>query len=82
MNYRISELPLFLIFKTNSFIIFVTDLLIFGHEHFYIRTKPIYNYNSKINNFKIDKNGQKTNPYHDPIAPVHITTGNAVFLIF
>lgn len=48
------------------------DLQFFGHEHNYERIWPIYN--NKI------YNGSLAEPYRNPKAPVHITTGSAVSL--
>nr|AYV89047.1 Iron/zinc purple acid phosphatase-like protein [Tetranychus truncatus] len=45
------------------------DLEIWGHEHFYERLWPIYNL--KVYNGSLDE------PYTNPSAPVHITTGSA-----
>lgn len=47
------------------------DLLFYGHEHFYARFLPMFNYQIK--------NGNKstTNPYDHPNGPIHITTGSA-----
>jgi hypothetical protein len=46
------------------------DLALFGHEHFYGRLMPIYNYT-------VMGGPNKTNPYDNPHAPVHIVTGSA-----
>ncbi|XP_018318825.1 acid phosphatase type 7 [Agrilus planipennis] len=45
------------------------DLAIWAHEHSYERLWPIYNYH--VYNGSIDE------PYRNPMAPVHITTGSA-----
>lgn len=45
------------------------DLQIWAHEHSYERLWPIYNYNVY--------NGSYEEPYIDPLAPVHFTTGSA-----
>ncbi|EEB14144.1 acid phosphatase precursor, putative [Pediculus humanus corporis] len=46
------------------------DVEIWGHEHSYERTWPLYNY-------KIYNGSTGVNPYHNPGAPVHIITGSA-----
>ena len=48
------------------------DVLIWGHEHSYERLWPVYNYNVY--------NGSMDQPYHNPVAPVHIISGSAVSL--
>ncbi|XP_014275508.1 acid phosphatase type 7 [Halyomorpha halys] len=45
------------------------DLELWGHEHSYERLFPMYNY--------VVKNGSLSEPYVNPKAPVHITTGSA-----
>lgn len=47
------------------------DMQFYGHEHFYGRLLPIYNYTVMSG-----KDGQ--NPYHNPRGPLHIITGSAV----
>nr|XP_027200581.1 acid phosphatase type 7-like [Dermatophagoides pteronyssinus] len=51
------------------------DIQFYGHEHFYARLDPIYNYT--ILNGKHSKN-----PYDHPEGPIHITTGSAGNLEF
>ncbi|OTF81945.1 hypothetical protein BLA29_009950 [Euroglyphus maynei] len=46
------------------------DIQFYGHEHFYARLDPIYNYT--VLNGKRSKN-----PYDHPEGPIHITTGSA-----
>ena len=46
------------------------DLGIWGHEHNYERFWPLYDYQVR--------NGSDREPYRNPRAPVHITTGSAV----
>lgn len=46
------------------------DLSIWAHEHSYERMWPLYNY--KV------MNGSVEEPYTNPRATVHITTGSAV----
>ena len=48
------------------------DLQLWAHEHIYERIWPIYN--GTVFNGTDDGD----NPYHNPKAPVHITTGSAV----
>ncbi|XP_067011635.1 acid phosphatase type 7 [Anabrus simplex] len=45
------------------------DLMIWAHEHSYERLWPMYNYQVY--------NGSYEDPYRNPNAPVHITTGSA-----
>ncbi|XP_067011765.2 acid phosphatase type 7 [Anabrus simplex] len=45
------------------------DLMIWAHEHSYERMWPLYNYEVY--------NGSRTEPYHNPGAPIHITSGSA-----
>lgn len=50
------------------------DLQLWAHEHIYERSWPVYN--------GTVFNGTDTNqPYHNPKAPVHITTGSAVCVL-
>ena len=44
------------------------DLQFYGHEHYYIRTFPLYG-NVSQEYFKLEH-------YDDPLAPVHIITGS------
>lgn len=46
------------------------DLALWAHEHSYERLWPIYN--------RTVMNGSLENPYTNPKAPVHVTTGSAV----
>lgn len=46
------------------------DLCLWGHEHTYERMWPVYDY--KV------YNGSYLEPYTNPGAPVHITSGSAV----
>lgn len=46
------------------------DLQFYGHEHFYARLLPIYNY-------EIKSGDNPENPYDHPKGPIHITTGSA-----
>ena len=51
------------------------DIQFYGHEHFYGRLLPIYNYTVM--------GGSKERPYDDPHGPIHIITGSAVsYFIF
>jgi len=43
------------------------DIQFYAHEHFYARFWPIYNFEYH----------DKSNPYHNAKAPIHITTGTA-----
>ena len=55
-----------------------TDLLLAGHEHYYVRTKPVFRHNSNS-----VQNETDSSPYHDPMATVHLITGSGVYsLIF
>ncbi|KAG7167825.1 Acid phosphatase type 7-like [Homarus americanus] len=45
------------------------DLAVWAHEHSYERLWPMYNFTVM--------NGSTTEPYTNPMAPVHITTGSA-----
>lgn len=49
------------------------DIQIYGHEHFYARLLPVYNYT--LMNVTND-----SNPYDNAKGPMHITTGSAVSL--
>lgn len=51
------------------------DIQMYGHEHFYARYLPIFNH-------KAANGSDANNPYHNPMAPIHITTGSAVCLSF
>ncbi|KAJ8868601.1 hypothetical protein PR048_030139 [Dryococelus australis] len=46
------------------------DMMIWAHEHSYERLWPLYNY--------VVLNGSYEQPYVNPNAPVHVTTGSAV----
>jgi len=46
------------------------DLCLWGHEHTYERMWPVYNHTVY--------NGSYLEPYTNPGAPVHITSGSAV----
>lgn len=50
------------------------DLCLWGHEHSYERLWPVYNH--KV------YNGSYLEPYTNPGAPVHITSGSAVSNLF
>lgn len=47
------------------------DLQLYGHEHFFVRFYPVHKNVSP-------SRPKEANPYEDPVAPVFITTGNAV----
>lgn len=47
------------------------DLFVFGHEHFYARFAPVYD-------FQMLSGSNPDNPYDNPNGPVHILTGSAV----
>lgn len=46
------------------------DLMIWAHEHSYERMYPVYNR-------KVYKKADGNDPYFNPRAPVHVTTGSA-----
>jgi len=46
------------------------DLAFWAHEHNYERNLPLFNYTVY--------NGTQEEPYTEPGAPIHITTGSAV----
>ncbi|KPM08263.1 iron/zinc purple acid phosphatase-like protein 1 [Sarcoptes scabiei] len=46
------------------------DLQFYGHEHFYGRLLPLFNYT-------VLSGKSSKNPYDHPLGPVHITTGSA-----
>ena len=46
------------------------DVILSGHEHFYARLLPLFNYT-------VHGGSQGTAPYTNAHAPVHITTGSA-----
>lgn len=47
----------------------LVDIQIYGHEHFWARMLPIYNYTVM--------GGSRSQPYDNPHGPIHITTGSA-----
>lgn len=49
------------------------DVQLYGHEHNFIRTKPMFDFKSEA----IDP----WQPYNFPNAPIHIVTGNAVIFV-
>jgi len=49
------------------------DLSIWAHEHSYERMYPMYDH--KV------YNGTESDPYRNPKAVVHVTTGSAVILL-
>lgn len=63
-------LPILNLFSLEDlFFKYRVDVEIFGHEHFYTRLWPIYN-------FKV-YNGSLSAPYTNAKAPIHIITGSA-----
>lgn len=50
------------------------DIQLYGHEHFYGRLFPLYN-------FTIMNSTNKSNPYENPSGPIHLTTGSAVSIL-
>ncbi|XP_046909370.2 acid phosphatase type 7 [Dermatophagoides farinae] len=54
----------------NLFYKYGVDIQFYGHEHFYARLAPIYNYT-------VLSGKRSTNPYDHPQGPIHITTGSA-----
>ena len=69
-RYGVGEFGSGKIFLRIQFNRFCLDLYIAGHEHFYARMLPLYN-------FTVMGGASSSTPYTNPRAPVHITTGSA-----
>lgn len=67
---RVGLPPLFLFGLEDLFYDYGVDIEIWGHEHTYERSWPLYNYEVY--------NGSSKEPYTDPKAPVHLIIGSAV----